>query len=252
MPAPIEICLERMDVAEREEAFLRCVALPEIEPGLVLDDQGAVLWMPDRGQAKVTGLWVSGDEQLVLIRGAHTAEVRVCRAGRSVKAPAGKPVVLLDQDVLELGSSELGSSRRLRVHVHGATELVHAPERVPASAVRRLLRAAAAAVALGAATVGCAEVEVRNRPPVIALPTKSLHCTIDSSKAAQQGWQLTLSCPEKGIVSRGMVGTLTDSAGEALPDGRVVVKSIQPDGSVIATVTRKDKPASARVTFVTR
>jgi hypothetical protein len=81
--------------------------------------------------------------------------VVVRREGRSVEVPAGKPVVLLDQDHIET------AGRRLRVHVHGTAPAVVAPSYLPVPEGRGVGRAAAAAVALGAALAGagCAKKE---------------------------------------------------------------------------------------------
>jgi hypothetical protein len=119
MPRLIEICLEDLDLPA-DERYLRCVALPGGEPGLTLDGQGAVRWMSD--DPTHCGLWVSGDDRLALVRGAVAAPVVVHRAGRALEAPVGKPVILLDGDLLQV------EHRQLRVHVHGATEVIHGPE----------------------------------------------------------------------------------------------------------------------------
>ena len=94
MPEPKEICLEDLAAASLGERYLNCVAVRGDEPGLALDAHGVVLWRSDGPHA--CELWVSADERLVLVRPAGAPEVRVTRAGRSLDAPEGKPVILLD------------------------------------------------------------------------------------------------------------------------------------------------------------
>ncbi len=55
MPTPLEICLEDLEDRSSGADPLRCVALPGGEPGLALDRQGAVRWMP--ADAVDHGLW---------------------------------------------------------------------------------------------------------------------------------------------------------------------------------------------------
>ena len=68
-PAPQAICLEDLAAPRDDERYLRCVALPGDEPGLTLDRQGVVRWMPDGPEAYE--LWVSGDGRLVLFRNPY-------------------------------------------------------------------------------------------------------------------------------------------------------------------------------------
>jgi hypothetical protein len=56
---------------------------------------------------------VSADERLILFRRVGGGPVRVRREHRSLDVPEAKPVVLLDQDRIDVGG------RSLRVHVHG-------------------------------------------------------------------------------------------------------------------------------------
>jgi hypothetical protein len=77
----------------------------------------------------------------------------VHRSGRALDVPAGKPVVLIDQDEFEVGA------KRLRVHVHGAAPAIAGPSFLPVPEKKSGgLRSAAAAVALGAALGGAAVV----------------------------------------------------------------------------------------------
>jgi predicted component of type VI protein secretion system len=171
MPEPLAICLEDLDAVDPELRYLRCVALPGNEPGLTIDGTGAVLW---RG-AGACELWISADDRLVLLRREGSGEVTVDRAGRTLQAPCAKPVILIDGDQIGLGG------RRFRVHVHGAATHVHPPEPLPESTVRRLVQAAAAALALTAGSVAAlaqpegvpppqGPVEVREHPPKPSMP----------------------------------------------------------------------------------
>ena len=165
MPKPIAICIEDLDPATESERYLRCVAVGGTERGLSVDVQGAVLWQQEAG---AFSLVVSLDERLVLLRPEGAAPSTVSRGGRCLEVPCGKPVVLIDQDRVDVGG------RRLRVHVHGEAPEVHAPAPLPAeepdSGLGNLARAAATALAIGAAVgaAGCkTAVEVRDRPPTV-------------------------------------------------------------------------------------
>jgi len=161
MPKPLAICIEDLAPASEAERFLRCVAVPGRQPGLRLDEKGAVLW---QSEEEAVELWVSADERLVLYRPEGSAATTVRRGERSLAAPAEKPVILIDQDEIDVGA------RRLRIHVHGEAPEVAAPsplvpETQQSGPLGRLARAAAA-VALGSVmAAGCGEVEVRVHPP---------------------------------------------------------------------------------------
>jgi hypothetical protein len=143
MPKPMAVCLEELEGTNPAERYLRCVAIPGRRPGLRLDAAGVVLWCRDEHVAGE--LWVSADDKLILFRPAGGAGIRVTRAGRSLDAPEGKPVVLRADDELAVGG------RRLRVHIHGATSSVVAPSPLPVAERPGSLRRAAAVVAFGAA-----------------------------------------------------------------------------------------------------
>ncbi|MBI5499230.1 MAG: hypothetical protein HY907_03235 [Deltaproteobacteria bacterium] len=166
MPTPLAVCLEDLDARSPGERYLRCVAVPGRQPGLRVDPAGAVLW---RGDGPVAcELWVSMDQRLILYRPESAPAVVVRRAGRALDGPAGKPVVLLDQDGFEVGT------KRMRVHVHGEAPAIAAPSFLPAperAEARGGLRGAAAAVAIGAALGGAALFEVRCHPPSPVEPT---------------------------------------------------------------------------------
>jgi len=245
MPTPLEICLEDLELTENDERYIRCVALPGGEPGLALDREGAVRWMPE--EPAQYGLWVSTDDQLVLLRGDGARPVTVSRAGRSLEAPEAKPVVLLDGDLLVV------NGRRLLVHVHGAAQEIHAPEHLTGSALARMARAAAAAVALGAAAlapgqVGIADaapIEVRDRPPAPMPTTRPVTCTVTSMAPTKKGPMLVhATCPATPpLVPVGARGNLYDAAGNAIPDGTVTVKSVQ--GTKMVGETQLRKPVKA-------
>jgi len=151
MSEPLAICIEDLEPRSPGTRYLRCVALPGRRPGLRIDRAGEVLWQSDENVA--CELCVSGDDKLILYRPEGAAPVVVRREGRWLDVPAGKPVVLLDQDHIEAGA------RRLRVHVHGSAPTVAAPSYLPVPESRGFGRAVAAAVALGAAlgAAGCAK-----------------------------------------------------------------------------------------------
>ena len=52
-------------------------------------------------------LWVSADDRLILYRPEGADAVAVSRAGRSLDVPSGKPVVLIDQDQIDVDSNGL-------------------------------------------------------------------------------------------------------------------------------------------------
>ena len=233
-PVPMAICLEDLDAAVDDERYLRCVALPgDDEAGLTLDDQGRARWMPDGPEAYE--LWVSGDGRLALFRNAGAPTLVVRRAGRTLEAPTGKPVMLLDQDLLEV------AGRRLRVHVHGEADEVHEPRFLSARSLARMARAAAAALALstavgaagqaqGAPTVGTpgsqSGIEVRLNPPKKQARTKPVSCDIVSLKAGKKGSVITLKCPANTRIYKGMLGHVLDAKGGRVPGGIVHVTRV--------------------------
>jgi hypothetical protein len=165
MPDRIALCLEDV-TASHATRYVRCVALRGRQPGLGIDDRGAIAWQS--GGRLACELWVSADDQLILLRPEGAPAVRVERAGRSVDAPYGKPVVLLDQDTFQT------AGRRFRVHVHGAATSAHAPSPL---ADRHVAARLAATVAIGVAALGCNRsdsarppVEVRETPPIVPPP----------------------------------------------------------------------------------
>jgi len=165
------ICIEDLAAQHGEPRYVRCVAIPGREPGLRLDTGGEVLWKTDEDVA--CELWVSADDRLILYRPERAAAMTVSRAGRSLDVPYGKPVVLIDQDQIDVGA------RRLRVHVHGEAPAVSAPSVLAPEkgTLAGLARAAAVAATIGAAAVagGCGKkdadtkakppIEVRDQPP---------------------------------------------------------------------------------------
>lgn len=169
IPRPKAICVEHLHAAADQPRYLQCVAIPGRQPGLSIDVAGQVRWRV--GEVSCCELWVSGDDRLIAYRPKGAEPFEVLRAGRSLLAPEGKPIVLLDQDELRIGESQL------RVHIHGEAVDVRPPNALLGA--RRLTALAAAAVAIGAA--GCdkpaanptdtdARVEVREAPPAVAIP----------------------------------------------------------------------------------
>ena len=178
------ICIEDLSATSEGARFMRCVALVGSQPGLGLGTTGDVLWQTNGLLA--CGLWVSGDDHLVLMRQEAAAPIRVRRGGRSLDVPVGKPVVILDQDEVEIGT------RELRIHIHGTAPAVKPPSLLPAprSSLRTLTKAAAAAAALGAA-LGAANckgnivekiIEVREHPPDME-PVQMPDAGVDAAQA---------------------------------------------------------------------
>jgi hypothetical protein len=240
MPSLLEICLEDLALPLDGERYIRCVALPGGAPGLALDREGAVRWMPE-GPADY-GLWVSRDDQLILLRAEGAGPITVRRAGRALEAPAAKPVVLRDQDLLEL------EGRELRVHVHGATDRVHAPERLSRSTLARVASAAAglalsATVGLGGLTTavaGAQPIEVRAQPPDVA-ERRSVTCEVTSMTSAKGKTQVHATCPATPAVPVGARGQLLDAKGS--PQGMVVVKQVK--GTKVVAEAQLAKPVKA-------
>jgi hypothetical protein len=163
MPIPIAVCIEDFSTDLEKPGFVSCVAVSGREPGLRLDSGGTVLWKSDEGVA--CELWVSADERLILFRPEGAPPVTVRRAGRSLDVPFGKPVVVIDQDEVDVGG------RNLRLHVHGQTGSIHEPEEiVPRKSRLGGIGRVAAAVALGTALTTGALIEVRCSPPEIEEP----------------------------------------------------------------------------------
>jgi hypothetical protein len=240
----LEICLEEIEETN-DERFIRCVALPGGQPGLALDRDGAVRWMPE--EPAPYGLWVSADGQLVLLRGSGAGPIVVARGGRSLEAPPEKPVILLDGDLLRVGG------RELRVYLHGETVASRPPERLSASALARAARATAAAVALSAAVgIGAAAVaapssapiEVRDRPPA-AVAMRSVYCDVASIAPSKKGPLVVIAtCPKNTSLAVGTQGTLQDEKG-AIKDGEV--KVVKLDGTKLtAETTKLKKPVKAK------
>ncbi|MFH2009361.1 MAG: hypothetical protein ABI333_22410 [bacterium] len=264
MIGPVEICLEELFHAEEEEdeRYVRCVALPGGEPGLALDREGAVQWMVE--EPEHFGLWVTGDNQLALHRNHNAGPITVERGGRALEAPAGKPVILLDQDEL------LINGRRLRLHVHGETEAVWEPERLSGSALGRLVRAAAAAATLalgGAAATNAAAqgvngllevdgrppIEVRVRPPRVAA-REPLDCVIDRQRTSRgKALRVYVTCPRKRGLYVGLHGTLIDlKTKRAIPKGAVTVKSVKGTKVVVEATQQKNRVKATAVRFWVR
>ena len=147
MPEPISLCIENVEDELAPTRFIRCVALAPDLPGLGIDRRGRPLWGSNSNAERVCDLWVSGDERLMLWRIEGSPPLTVWRARRSLVAPEAKPVVLLDQDEIELAGV------RLRLHVHGPTTEVHAPTPLFVRAIGAA--AIATAVAVGGLAAGC-------------------------------------------------------------------------------------------------
>jgi hypothetical protein len=248
MTTLMEICLEETQLPPEAERYIRCVALPGGEPGLALDREGAVRWMPD--DPADYGLWVSADDQLILLRAQGAGPITVSRAGRSLEAPAAMPVVLRDQDLLRI------DGRELRVHVHGVADEVHPPERLSRSALAHLARATAAALALGAMGVagvaqggptllGPTPIEVRPQPPSRAVRTVA--CDVTAIKPAAKGTTVHATCPVGQTPPVGSHGQLLDAQGRAIGQRVVVIKQV--DGNKIVAESPPAKGKAVKVQF---
>ena len=167
MPKPLAICIEELDPSE--STYTRCVALPGRQPGLRLDSGGQVMWQIDDDVS--CELWVSADDRLMLYRPEGAAPVALQRAERSLEVPCGKPVVVLDQDLVSVGS------RRVRIHVHGEAPATAAPTLLPTApgTLRRIAEGLSMTLAVGltVAAVGCAPIEIREAPPSVMPPSPS-------------------------------------------------------------------------------
>lgn len=259
MTSNIEICLEELDTGPGDECFVRCVAVSGGQPGLALDRDGLVRWMPEDDGA-CHGLWVSGDGRLMLYGAEAPSGVVVERGTLSQAAPVGKPVVLVDQDLLRVGD------RQLRVHIHGETEAMYEPERLSRSAIRRFFQAAtaAASLTLGGAALAAgpatspattpatgigelAPIEVRRRPPRVA-PRKRLDCTVSTQTIQGGKLHVTASCTSTKKLRVGKYGTLVDGSGNTIRKGTVKITSIK--GNIIRLVatqlTKKSKAGKVR------
>ena len=261
MSHPKEICLEDLDLSPEDDRYIRCVALPGGEPGLALDREGAVRWMPDGPCAY--GLWVSADDRLVLLREGGSGPITVARGGRIQEAPVDKPLILVDGDLLTL------QGRRYKVHVHGQTELVYPPEPTSRAALAKVARAATAALALGAVIgaggstsasaesaivgdVAPAPIEVRARPPAPP-PMKQVHCNITKQVTNKKGrLMIHATCPgnAKDPISAGAVGVgargqlLDPKTKQPLKDGSVIVKT-STKGKIVAEAMQLKKATRA-------
>jgi len=260
MPRPLAICLEDLEPGAGRPRYLRCVAVVGRGPGLRVDERGVVLWKSDEPAA--CELWVSLDDRLILFRPEGGAKVTVRREGRSLEAPTGKPVVLLDQDRFEVGT------RRLRVHVHGAIDHAYPPSPLPEPSMTGLSRAAVAVAALGA-TLGTAdckksqpaeEVEVRATPPAVpvqadagggapdatGLPTQDV---VDASSIGPDGEpiEVRISPPAPPPLPREDITPSTPDAGapvDAGPDAGAAAPDAVPDA---VTAPDKTEPIEVRV-----
>lgn len=254
MPRPVEICLEELDGSNQEEPFVRCVALPGGEPGLALDREGQIKWMPEDPAA--CGLWVTADDRLALLRTEDTGIITLERGTRTLEVPLGKPVILLDQDLLHLGN------QRLRLHVHGEAAQVRPPERLSLSTLNRLARAAAAAatLALGGATAFAAgagapgasarsnqpaPIEVRTRPPAPVPKPTIVQCDITSQRAGGKGpLVIQADCKRSWGLAVGTTGTLYDKkTNQAVQKGSVKITAVN-GAKITCEAQNLSKPVS--------
>jgi hypothetical protein len=257
MDSNIEICLEELGARPDDECFIRCVAVSGGQPGLALDREGLVQWMPD-DEATCHGLWVSGDGRLMLYGADAPDAVVVERGARTQEAPVGQPVVLVDQDLLRVGD------RQLRVHIHGETEAMYEPERLTRSSIRRFFQAAtaAASLTLGGAALAAgpamnpaagigepAPIEVRRRPPKVS-PRKRLYCAITKQTVKGGKLRVKATCTSTKKLRVGLYGTLIEKkTSNAVSKGTVKITSIKGNTIHLEATHLKKKSKADRVQF---
>jgi hypothetical protein len=248
MSRPKEICIEDLTQPAAAEPYIRCVALVGSVPGLALDRHGSVRWRTS--DPACYGLWVSADDRLVLLRGLrgeNVGPITVARGGRRLEAPASKPVILVDQDLLEL------DGRQLRVHIHGDAQEIHPPTPVK-TGLGRLARATAAALAIGAVVgggagsaagdaIGPPPIEVRQEPPSVAAPRPVL-CKITAMKPGKV-LVIHATCPKDTILPVGTPGELLDAKNAPLQKGGVRITAVK-GMTVVAEAAELQKPVKAR------
>ncbi len=163
---PFSICIEEIDRKAKTSRYTKCVALPGRQPGLRLDSIGNILWRSDDAALiNACELWVSADNRLILYRLEGAVPITVYRAGRSLDAPSSKPVVLINQDQIDI------SGRCLKVHLHGEAKKVTAPVPLLPETNRNLknskllAKSAAIAAMIGALVISGGCVTVRDDSP---------------------------------------------------------------------------------------
>jgi len=146
---PIELCLESLDAVEDEQPYVRCVALSGAELGLGLTASGEIVWK--QNDAPSASIWVSADNQLMVVRNEESTAIRLVRAERFLDLPLAKPVVVLHEDLLEM------HGHSFRLHIHGVAASVEPPTRL---ALRRVHSMIAGAALAAVSMAGCV-----NGPP---------------------------------------------------------------------------------------
>jgi hypothetical protein len=96
------------------------VAVVRGTPGLGIDPQGEIVWCENNRAA--ASLWISSDGELMVSQPYDNAKVELTQGSLIVHVPKGKPVVILNEDVLTI------EGHAFRVHICGRTNAVLAPE----------------------------------------------------------------------------------------------------------------------------
>ncbi|MBU1411521.1 hypothetical protein KKC22_08375 [Myxococcota bacterium] len=111
----LAICLENLNSTEGGSRFQACMAMPSGTSGLSITPAAEVRWKAARGPSAHLGTTDDGRLALFVDAGFHPMPV-VKRGGRVLVCPEGRPVILIDQDEVDL------SGARWRVHLHGLVE----------------------------------------------------------------------------------------------------------------------------------
>ncbi len=111
----MSICLEDLECSDTGSRFQSCMAMPSGTAGLSITPGAEVRWKAAREPSAHVGTTEDGRLALFVDAGFRPA-LLLRRGGRVLACPEDRPVVLIDQDELELPGG------RWRVHLHGPVE----------------------------------------------------------------------------------------------------------------------------------